>query len=97
MNWPDAGFGKEGETLGRQPWEGNPGKESRIRQQNTGGESNPAHFSVIRISGDVLGCHSQHGFALPRSSEMPVKAASCPLSVQSGRKLMQKIHSLTDN
>jgi hypothetical protein len=36
-------------------------------------------------------------FALPRSSKMPVKAASCPLSVQWRRKLMQKIHRLTDN
>jgi hypothetical protein len=82
MNWPDAGLGKA--ALG-------------IRQQNTGGESGPAHFSVIRISGSVLGHHSEHGFARPRISEVPVKAASCPLSVQPDRKLMQKIHRLTDN
>ena len=35
--------------------------------------------------------------ALPRIGEMPVKAVSCPLSVQPARKLMQKIHRLTDN
>jgi hypothetical protein len=96
MNWPDAGLGKE--VLGRFGRKvGWLGKESRIRQQNTGGESGPAHFSVIRIPGSVVGYHSEHGFALPRISEMPVKAASCPLSVQRGGKLMQKIHRLTDN
>jgi hypothetical protein len=79
--------------LGGQPW----GGVTRIRQQNTGGESGPVDFSVIRLPGNVLGYRFEHGFALPRISEIPVNAASCPLSVQPGRKLMQKIHRLTDN
>jgi hypothetical protein len=37
------------------------------------------------------------GFALLHIGEVPVKAAPCPLSVQEGEKLMQKIHRLTDN
>jgi len=36
-------------------------------------------------------------FALARISEMPVEAALCPFSAQSVKKLMQKIHRLTDN
>jgi hypothetical protein len=84
MNWPDAGLERARKRI-------------RIRQQNTGGESNPAHFSVIRISGSAPGYHSEHGFALPCIGEMPVKTASCPLSVQRGGKLMHKIHRLTDN
>jgi hypothetical protein len=91
MIWPDAGLKRE--KLGK----GSLGKENRIRQQNTAGESGPAHFSVIWISGSVLRYHSEHGFARPRSSEMPVMAASCPLSAQRAGKLMQKIHRLTDN
>jgi hypothetical protein len=73
------------------------GRESQIRQQNTGGESGPVHFSVVRLSGNVGGYRFEHGFAPPRIGEMPVNAASCPLSVQPDRKLMQKIHRLTDN
>jgi hypothetical protein len=72
------------------------GKELRIRQQNTG-ESDSAHFSVIGLleafSAIVL------SLVLPcsASAKCPVKSASCPLSVQPGGKLMQKIHRLTDN
>jgi hypothetical protein len=71
-----------------QPKEGN-----RSSQQNTGGESNPAHFSMNRISPRPR----RERFAVPGRSEIPVKAAVCPLSVQLPGKLMQKIHTLTDN
>jgi hypothetical protein len=53
-------------------------------QQNTGGESNPVHFSVNGISRRLSSKRFQPGFALPRISEMPGKAALCPLSVQKG-------------
>jgi hypothetical protein len=54
MNWPDATEGGSFE------------KESEIRQQNTGGESGPAHFSVIRIPGSILKAQFAHG--LPGSA-----------------------------
>ena len=66
-------------------------------QQNTGGESNPAHFSVSGIRGARHPGDFWEGFTLPRSSEMPDNTAPCPLSVQKNGKLMQKIHRLTDN
>ncbi|WP_157793706.1 MULTISPECIES: hypothetical protein [Bradyrhizobium] len=55
-----------------------------MSQQNTGDESNPVHFSVNEISRRRPPKRFQAGFAFPRSSEMPGKAAPCPLSVQNG-------------
>jgi hypothetical protein len=71
--------------------------EFGFAQQNTGGESNPADFSVIRIY-DSPG---PEGFSRVlhclRSAKGRLKAALCPLSVHPDGKLMQKIHRLTDN
>jgi hypothetical protein len=53
-------------------------------QQNTGGESNPVHFSVNGITRWRSPLPLQQGFALPRIGGMPGKAAPCPLSVQKG-------------
>jgi hypothetical protein len=50
-----------------------------------------------RQRGAAGGMHSASRFGLARISEMPVEAAACPFSIQSAKKLMQKIHRLTDN
>jgi hypothetical protein len=63
-------------------------------EQNTHGESNPAHFSEERMRRkfNVRGRGAQ-----PAGIKVPLGAAPCPLSAQPDRKLMQKIHRLTDN
>jgi len=66
-------------------------------QQNTGRESNPAHFSVIRILPAPHICRFALGFPLPATAETPIGKAPCPLSAHSDGKLMPKIHRLTDN
>ena len=81
MNWPDAAEG------------GTYGVANRIPR----GESNPAHFFVNRLRGAHRSGDSDNASASSRIRKMPVKAALCPLSVQPGEKLMQKIHRLTDN
>jgi hypothetical protein len=61
--------------------------EPRCAEQNTHDESIPEHFSV-----NVGGANEP--------SEQPRDAAAtefCPFSVQPPKKLMQKIHRLTDN
>jgi hypothetical protein len=64
------------------------------RGHHSHGESNPAHFFVNPAA-------PKAGFrvraAQPMAHELPPEAASCPFSVQGARKLMQKIHRLTDN
>jgi hypothetical protein len=70
-----------------------PREETRMSQQNTGGESNPAHFSVIRISPDP----DVDDSTVPVSAKDLLNAALCPLSAHPDDKLMQKIHRLTDN
>jgi hypothetical protein len=55
----------------------------------------------IFLRPDSLRCgptaHVTSPFALPRISEMRLEAAVCPFSVQPAKKLVQKIHRLTDN
>jgi hypothetical protein len=36
-------------------------------------------------------------FGPPRNGKMRLEAVACPFSVQTAKKLMQKIHTLTDN
>jgi hypothetical protein len=43
------------------------------------------------------GCMPRDHLALARIGEMPVEGALCPFSIQVDKKLMQKIHRLTDN
>jgi len=47
--------------------------------------------------GVAAGMRKVRPFALAHIGEMPVKAALCPFSIQDVKKLMQKIHRLTDN
>jgi hypothetical protein len=77
--------------------DGRGAEDFRIGEQSTHGESNPEHFLVNAISAEVSA-----GLGTTAKSRQP--SAKCSLRHQSvqflysrGRKLMQKIHSLTDN
>jgi hypothetical protein len=61
--------------------------------QNTGRESKLSYFCG---DGWLLAA-ARYRYARQGISVPPVQAAACPLSVQVRRKLMQKIHTLTDN
>jgi hypothetical protein len=61
-----------------------PREETRMSQQNTGGESNPAHFSVNGVSRRPSSKHFREGFSRSRIDKVPGKAALCPLSAQKG-------------
>jgi hypothetical protein len=66
------------------------GRGGGIGAQNTHGESNPAHFFVKPLRQRLRSVVIFPG-------QVPLQALRCLLSVQEARKLMQKIHSLTDN
>jgi hypothetical protein len=68
-----------------------------IRQENTHGESNPAHFSVkAAAAGQVFDCLRR-----PNPANPPFNCRLRRLSVlfrdSRWQKLMQKIHRLTHN
>ncbi|MGA9092128.1 MAG: hypothetical protein WB420_23835 [Bradyrhizobium sp.] len=69
----------------------------RISEQTTHGESNREHFSGKTIPAKVPGGPATTSQILPTAGQMLPKAPACPVSAQPGKKLMQKIHSLTDN
>jgi hypothetical protein len=64
------------------------------RAHHSHGESNPAHF-FVNPAAPKAGFRGRG--AQPMADQLPPEAASCPFSAQRPRKLMQKIHRLTDN
>jgi hypothetical protein len=54
----------------------------RGHQQNTAGESNPAHFSVNGIRGDVSLDDSDNDFGPAFIGKYWLRQGRCPLSVQ---------------
>jgi hypothetical protein len=76
--------------------------ESARRNREQGGASDrsipAANQNCRNFTGlGWLPAASRYRYALQDISMPPVRAAACPLSVHVRRKLMQKIHRLTDN
>jgi hypothetical protein len=86
------------------------GFEANASRQKHRGRSSPPTDYPPRINAsefcvqwsrrrrDAAGAaHMTGRFSLARISEMTAEAALCPFSIQLVKKLMQKIHRLTDN
>jgi hypothetical protein len=75
-------------------WPGATGERVRIGEQNTHGESNPAHFSVKA----ALPAGRRTSQILPTAHSTVAKGGFLSFfGTTRSQKLMQKIHSLTDN